>query len=270
MDEDSIINLAVIISSAFLFGLYHAYLFYVFKHSPRKTIYGLTSSARRVFVASIMYRKDAILAVQTLRNWIMAASALASTSIVIVIGLAAFLSAVGQVTVDSTGIDSNPIKFNSLLNNWFPVKIVCLIITLMTAFFMFAQAMRFFNHVCIVINVNISDEELGKLDKHARLAYLSITPDFVGDLMNRAAFYNTSGLRMYYLTFPLIAWVGGPWYLIGATIILLIILRQLDFNTNISKRDLDASKKSDEESSPEDLPHEELHRRASIEMRSIA
>ena len=200
----------------------------------------------------------------------MAASALASTSIVLVIGLAAFLSTVGRGASDAAVIDSNPIKFNSFLNSWFPVKIVCLIVSLMTAFFMFAQAMRFFNHVCIVINVNISDEELGKLDKHARLAYRAITPDVVGDLMNRAAFYNTSGLRMYYLTFPLIAWVGGPWYLIAGTIILLIILRQLDFNSNISKRDLERLRKSDEESSPEDLPHEELHRRVSIEMRSIA
>ncbi len=264
MDIDSIINLAAILIAASLFGFYHAYLFYTFKRSPRKTIYGLTSSARRVFVASIMYRKDAILAVQTLRNWVMAASALASTSIVIIIGLSAFLATVGTMVAEGTATDSNPIKFNSLLDSWFTVKIVCLIITLMTAFFMFAQTMRFFNHVCIVININISDEELAKLDPHARLAYRAITPDVVGDLMNRAAFYNTSGLRMYYLTFPLIAWVGGPYYLLAATVVLLIILRQLDFNTSISKRSLGTPKKADEESP------EELHRRASFEMRSIA
>jgi hypothetical protein len=80
------LNLGAILSSLSLIAGYHIYLRFVFKTSPKATVYGLTSSARRVFVAAIMNRKNEILAVQTLRNWIMMASAMASTAIVIIIG----------------------------------------------------------------------------------------------------------------------------------------------------------------------------------------
>jgi hypothetical protein len=36
--------------------------------------------------------------------------------------------------------------------------------------------------------------------------------------------------------------VGGPYYLLGAAILLVIILRQLDFNVNVKKRNLTATK----------------------------
>jgi uncharacterized membrane protein len=112
----------------------------------------------------------------------------------------------------------------------------------MCAFFCFAQAMRFLNHTCISVNINISEEELQKLDDKAQLAYHSLSPDVVADMMNRGAFYNTCGIRCYYLCFPLIAWFGGPYYLLAATVFLLIILRQLDFNVNVKKRNILAKK----------------------------
>ena len=59
--------------------------------------------------------------VQTLRNWIMMSSAMASTAIIVIIGLIAFLSAVGTRT--SSVEPANPIHFESLLDNWFPVKV---------------------------------------------------------------------------------------------------------------------------------------------------
>ena len=113
----------------------------------------------------------------------------------------------------------------------------------MTAFFFFAQAMRFLNHTCILVNVNITEEELSKLDTKAEMAYRVLSADVVGDLINRGAFCNTAGLRMFYLSFPLIAWIGGPWYLIVATVLLVIILRHLDFNVKLEKRNIVDSKK---------------------------
>lgn len=98
--------------------------------------------------------------------------------------------------------------------------------------------MRFLNHTCISVNINISEEELMKLDSSAQLAYQSLSPDVVADMMNRGAFYNTCGIRCYYFCFPLIAWVGGPYYLLAASILLAIILSQLDLNVNTRKRNL--------------------------------
>jgi uncharacterized membrane protein len=35
---------------------------------------------------------------------------------------------------------------------------------------------------------------------------------------------------MYYLSFPVIAWIGGGYYMIAATCVLVFVLRQVDFN----------------------------------------
>ena len=118
------LNIGAITSSFCVMVAYHIYLRHVYKTNPKKTVYGLTSSARRVFIASIMYRRNEILAVQTLRNWIMMASAMASTAIIIMIGLIAFLSAVGTKSVGTVEA-SNPIRFETFLDSWFPVKVNC-------------------------------------------------------------------------------------------------------------------------------------------------
>ena len=114
----------------------------------------------------------------------------------------------------------------------------------MCGFFFFCQAMRFLSHTVIAVNINITEEDLAKLDRRAQLAFYCMTPDVVGDMMNRGAFYNTCGIRCYYCCFPLIAWLAGPFYLIGSSIFLVIILRLLDFNINIAKREL-AKKRDD-------------------------
>lgn len=100
----------------------------------------------------------------------------------------------------------------------------------MCAFFYFSQAMRFLNHVCILMNINITDEEVAQLDKNALLAYNKLNADVVGDILNRGAYCNTAGFRMYYLSFPIIAWIGGGYFMIAATFILIFVLRTIDFN----------------------------------------
>ena len=234
--NDDVLNISTLVAALFMLVSYHLYLYYCFKYHRRSTVYGLTSSARRVFIASIMHRKEEILAVQTLRNWVMAASAFCSTSIIIIFGLVAFLSAIGtrQVTSDP----SNPLLLGLLSGPWFIVKVVLLVLLFMTAFFCFLQAMRFFNHVGILVNINISEDELKQLDPAAEIAYNTLTPDFVGDLLNRGAFWYTTGTRCYMVSFPIVAWLGGGYFLLPATFLLIIVLRLIDFNNNLNSRSL--------------------------------
>lgn len=105
----------------------------------------------------------------------------------------------------------------------------------MCAFFSFAQAMRFFNHTIMSIYMDMSDEDIAKLDIEAQQAFRSLTPEVVAAMLNRGSFYNSLGIRCYYILFPLVAWIGGGYYLIGATIILIISLRLLDFNVRIKQ-----------------------------------
>lgn len=62
---------------------YHLWLLVRLRQKPLRTAIGLTQHVRRLWVESIVQERRDILAVQTLRNWIMAASLLASTAIVI-------------------------------------------------------------------------------------------------------------------------------------------------------------------------------------------
>jgi hypothetical protein len=50
------------------------------RHAPLQTYAGITKYVRHTWVESIMTAKRDILSVQTLRNWIMASSFLASTA----------------------------------------------------------------------------------------------------------------------------------------------------------------------------------------------
>ena len=105
-----------------------------------------------------------------------------------------------------------------------------MIVNFMCAFFYFSQAMRFLNHVCILMNINVSVDEVSQLDAGAMLAYETLNANIVGDMFNRGSYFNTAGFRMYYLSFPVIAWIGGGYFMIAATIVIIIVLRIMDFN----------------------------------------
>ncbi|KAJ3176685.1 hypothetical protein HK101_010383 [Irineochytrium annulatum] len=251
--------------SILLIAIYNLYLTQIVRLTPGKTVYGLASSARRVWVASIMLRKRDILAVQTLRNWIMAASMLASTSVIIIFGFVAFLSTVVSHN-DTTDATTNPLAFTfffvldglfplkvdgrgHLVVDWslkavprrtlpqfvfvtvfslyahnptsaYPQQVLLLLFAYCFAFICFAQAMRFFNHVGLVINVNLSDSELRAVNSRNEVCYTGVTPKVVGDMLNRDC------------SFPLLCYLWGPWFLLGASVLLVIFLRVLDFNVD--------------------------------------
>jgi len=63
--------------------IYHGHLIYKVRTAPMTTSIGLTNHLRREWVQTVMDEKRDILAVQTLRNLVMASSFLASAAILI-------------------------------------------------------------------------------------------------------------------------------------------------------------------------------------------
>ncbi len=82
-----ILELYLTSASFLLLIVYHAYLIYRIHTKPLTTSIGVTNHLRGHWVESIMEHNRDILAVQTLRNWVMASSFLASTAILISLGL---------------------------------------------------------------------------------------------------------------------------------------------------------------------------------------
>ena len=73
--------------AAILIVIYHVHYYFRVKHFPMQTAVGITRYLRTFWVEAVMEQKRDILAVQTLRNWVMASSFLASTAILIGLGM---------------------------------------------------------------------------------------------------------------------------------------------------------------------------------------
>ena len=202
----------LVASAAFLILLvYHVHLVYKVRTAPMTTSMGLTNRLRRDWVETVMEEKRDILAVQTLRNWVMASSFLASAAILIALGImsAAFRSE--RIAEIAYAVNILGIKSEAL---WL-IKLMLLIVDFFFAFFNFTLSIRYYNHASFAINVPRSHDPI-------------VTYDAVAKIVNHGSIHYTMGMRGYYLAIPFTLWLFGPtWMLIGS-IILIIILYKLD------------------------------------------
>lgn len=199
--------------SVLLIAAYHIFLRYKVRHEPAYTIQAVNRIARTAWVETIMKDdKNAVLAVQTLRNSTMAATFLASTSVLMIIGVLT-LSEQGD-KLDANWHALNMVgAINPML--WM-VKLMLLLLDLFVAFFSFSMAIRVFNHVGYMINVPLG------------LNHKMITPAHVATHLNRAGRFHSLGMRAYYFLVPLVFWLFGPHFMLVATIGLLLVLYRID------------------------------------------
>lgn len=179
---------------------YHVVFIRQTKKSPGLTMVGSAHTHRAVWVERMIAQSDRILAIQTLRNWTMSATYLASTAILIAAGLLGFL-----VSTDKL---STPVQELNLLGSQdrilLTLKFLALIANFFIAFFNFTLSLRFYNYVAL---------EIGAADPAASAGDKA---EIAGHL-NRAAAHYTWGMRGYYFCIPLLMWILGPlWLLAGA------------------------------------------------------
>ena len=82
----SLQELLLVVPAIVLILVYHWYLYRKVKKYPLTTAIGVTNHARHMWVHEVIQDKRDILAVQTLRNQLMASTFLASTAILLSIG----------------------------------------------------------------------------------------------------------------------------------------------------------------------------------------
>jgi uncharacterized membrane protein len=198
-------------AAALLLGYHLIHLLEV-RFWPARTSLGRNNRARARWASNVMARGADILAVQTLRNWTMAATFLASTAIVIALGILSF-----ALTYD--GLDE--------LNNIFylagvrshklaVVKALLVVFVFLIAFVSFSLCVRFYNHAAFLLNLP-RDDQAALLDSDAAIRALS----------RGASAYNL-GMRCYYVAIPAALWLLGPiWFLAGALVVTVLIY-QLD------------------------------------------
>ncbi len=195
-----------------LLGIYHLYLAYKVKKRPTYTVQAVNRIARTAWVATIMSERRDILAVQTLRNSTMAATFLASTAVLLIIGVLTLSGQAANLNTTWHALNSLGATHNSI---WL-VKLLVLLSDLFVAFFCFSMAIRIFNHVGFMINVPLT------------LNHRVISPQHVALHLNRAGKFYSIGMRAYYFSVPMVFWLFGPQFMVGSTIMLIFVLYFLD------------------------------------------
>ncbi|OHC88040.1 MAG: hypothetical protein A3J87_05315 [Sideroxydans sp. RIFOXYB12_FULL_59_6] len=197
--------------SVLLLILYHAYLRHKVRKDPTYTVQAINRTARRLWVETLMnLGKPDVIAVQTLRNSTMAATFLASTAVLLIMGV---------LTLSSQSQGSAWQVYNAYGTNhpevWL-MKLLLLLINLFVAFFSFSMAIRIYNHVGFLINVPLS------------LNHPSLSAKHVAAHLNSAGKYYSIGMRTYYYCVPLVFWLFGPHLMVLATIALIPLLYKHD------------------------------------------
>jgi uncharacterized membrane protein len=207
-------------TSAGLVLAYQRYLAWRTRTDPASSAHDIMLAARAAWVASVMRERRDILAVQTLRNSTMSASFMASTAVLLIIGVLT-LSAQGD-KLSGTWHALNFLGQTST-EMWL-FKLLVMLFDLLFAFFSFAMSVRIFHHIGYLINVplNLAMEaaQIRQVEAH----------------LNRAGTYYRIGMRAYYLTVPLLFWLFGPTWMLGATLAMVYFMFHLD---RTPKRDTD-------------------------------
>ena len=202
----------LITATAFiLLAAYHLHLLYRIRRYPMTTAVGITNHVRRKWVQSVMHEKRDIMAVQTLRNLVMAANFLASTAVLVSLGLlgAAFRPGIYNEISHALNLSGAPSE-----TLWM-VKLLILAVLFFSAFFNFTLAIRYYNHAGLMINTSDSHDP-------------DITAASVTDVFNHGALHYTMGMRGYYLSIPVVLWLFGPLLMLAGTITLIGLLYRLD------------------------------------------
>jgi len=199
--------------SAALVAAYYYFLRLKVRNNPTYTIHGVNALARRLWVENIMRNsaKD-IMAVQTLRNFIMAPSLMASTAALLIIGT---LTLSGQAENISHNWHALSIGGSYATELWI-LKVMLLLVDFIVAFFAFAMSVRLANHVLFMVNVPEHD------------AHHNLSPKAVARRLHRAGNMFAIGMRAFFFAIPLVFWLFGPYFLLISSIGLVVTLFRLD------------------------------------------
>jgi len=205
--------------SLLLLVSYHGYWIYQLRWDPLKTYQGVKKFFPNFWVASIMKEKRDILAVQTLRNWTMAANFLATTAIFIGLGVFTFwfkAEHFAEMPFDLTLIFTR-------IKTFFLVKLMVLVSDFYFAFYSFTLSIRYLNHVNFMINVPLDESDP------------VVSVEYTAHTLDLAMMHYTLGMRAYYLAVIFALWLFGPQWMLLGTVVVLSFIYRMDHCSPIGK-----------------------------------
>jgi uncharacterized membrane protein len=211
MDIIALQEIILVLTAVIVVVAYHTHLYRKVRKSSLTKAIGITNHARSMWVSGVVREGRDLLAVQTLRNQVMAATFLASTAIFLSLGSfsAAFRS--GLFTEISHGLN----LVGTLNETLWMIKLMLLGILFFVTFFNFTLAIRYYNHAGFMINTFVANDA-------------TVSEAAVTQVLNHGALHYTIGMRGFYLSVPSALWLFGPLWMLAGSLVLVGVLYRLD------------------------------------------
>jgi uncharacterized membrane protein len=209
---------------------YHIWLLLRIRRRPETTVIGINAINRRIWVRHIMEDpsgKHAVLAVQTLRNTIMASTVLASVAITLSSVVAVLMTsgaARGGRLFSASGLAVGATSGEVALAAKFFAVLVCFLV----AFLLNVQSIRYYSHTGLLVNVPLA--------AHRRPAR---AVGYVTAALNRGFYFWSLGVRAYYFSCPVFLWLFGPVPMCASCVAMVAALYFLDVNKDWEDKDDD-------------------------------
>eukprot|EP00249_Psilotum_nudum_P015605 c25422_g1_i1 orf=418-1134(+) len=203
-------------AGVFLLLAYHSRLVYRVLKFPTTTIIGLNQINRRAWVYHMMKdgMRNGVLAVQTLRNNIMAGTLLATAAITLSSLIAVIISS------STTAYSPETLIFGERGSLTSSIKLLCILMCFLFAFLCNVQSVRYFSHASFLISIPMGDDAP------------ELTREYVARAVLRGSQFWSIGLRVFYFSLPLILWIFGPIPMFSSSLVLLMVLHFLDTAEN--------------------------------------
>ncbi|XP_078174205.1 uncharacterized protein LOC144567872 [Carex rostrata] len=196
---------------------YHLWLLYRVVMHPSTTVIGINSMNRRLWVQFVMQdpAKYGVLAVQSLRNNIMASKAIMLSSIIALIMTNSNSATMG-------GVRGGALILGNTTQLGLSVKCLAILVCFLVAFFLNLQSIGYYSHGSILINVPFN-----QLPTSAILLPGPGTK-YVANVLNRGSYFWSLGLRALYFSLPLFLWIFGPIPMLACCLVLVSVVYFLD------------------------------------------
>ncbi|XP_019257350.1 PREDICTED: uncharacterized protein LOC109235628 [Nicotiana attenuata] len=215
--EEHQLDYALVPLGLVIFLAYHAWLMFTIIRYPRRTVIGINSESRHNWVLSVMTDpiKNGVLAVQTIRNNIMASTLLATTAITLSSIISVFVS-------NKSSFTYSELLFGNKTPMMSSIKFFTILLCFLVAFLCNVQSIRYYAHVSFLATLPTFK------DRSESIEYVAMN-------LNRGSMFWSLGLRAFYLSFPLFLWIFGPIPMFVGCCVMSIVLYFLDTTTSFTR-----------------------------------
>ncbi|KAL3531597.1 hypothetical protein ACH5RR_005118 [Cinchona calisaya] len=213
---------------------YHAYLYHYLRHKPSLTTIGLNAMKRRCWLRELNQGDDkkGMLAIQSLRNTLMATILTATVTIIISLCLAALTNNTFDAANHLLNLRLN--NNNGHSANFFGLQSGKIIVLKYgsASIFLLASFLCSSMAIACLVDANFLINALGDF---------SSFPDYTETVMERGFTMAVVGNRVLCTTFPLLMWMFGPVPVALSSLALVGALYELDFPTTTIKSNTTSS-----------------------------